>query len=49
MTILDIVSSSTAGRLAVTTLLFGAVGFVSGFLLALVVAAHSLYSCTAIL
>ena len=49
MTILEIACSSTAGRLAVTTLLFGGVGFVSGFLLALVVAAYSLYSCTAIL
>ena len=49
MTILDIVSSSTAGRVAVTTLLFGAVGFVSGFLLALAVSAYSLYSCSAIL
>ena len=48
MTILDIVSSSTARRVAVTTLVFGGAGFVSGFLLALAVAVHSLYSCTAI-
>ena len=49
MTIIHHVSSGAAGRLAATTLLFGAIGFVSGFLLSLVVAAYSLYSCTAIL
>ena len=49
MTIIHYVSPGAAGRLAVTTLFFGAIGFVSGFLLSLVVAAHSLYSCTAIL
>jgi hypothetical protein len=49
MTILHHVSSSAAGRLVVTTLFFGAIGFVSGFLLSLVVAAYSLYGCTAIL
>jgi hypothetical protein len=49
MTIVHHVSSGAAARLAVTTLFFGAIGFVSGFLLSLVVAAYSLYSCTAIL
>jgi hypothetical protein len=49
MTIIHDVSSGAAGRLAVTTLLFGAIGFVSGFLLSLAVAAWSLYGCTAIL
>jgi hypothetical protein len=49
MTVLHNVSSGAAGRLAVTTLFFGEIGFVSGFLLSLVVAAYSLYSCTAIL
>ena len=49
MTILHDVSSSAAGRLAVTTLFFGGIGFVSGFLLSLAVAAYSFYSCTAIL
>ena len=49
MTVLHNVSSGAAGRVAVTTLLFGAIGFVSGFLLSLVVAAYNLYSCTAIL
>jgi hypothetical protein len=49
MTILISVSPSTAGRLAVTTLCFGGIGFVSGFLLSLIVAAYSLYSCSTIL
>jgi hypothetical protein len=49
MTIIHDVSAGGAGRLAVATLLFGALGFVSGFLLSLVVAAWSLYSCIAIL
>ncbi len=49
MTILHNGSSSAAGRHVVTTLFFGGIGFVSGFLLSLVVAAYSLYSCSAIL
>jgi hypothetical protein len=49
MTILHDDACGAAGRLAVTTLFFAAIGFVSGFLLSLVVAAYSLYSCTAIL
>jgi hypothetical protein len=49
VTITHNVSSSAATRPALTTLFFGVVGFVSGFLLSLVVAAYSLYSCTAIL
>ncbi len=49
MTILNNLSSSAAGRLAVTTVFFAGIGFVSGFLLSLAVAAYSLYSCTAIL
>jgi hypothetical protein len=49
VTIIYNVSSSAATRPALTTLSFGGIGFVSGFLLSLAVAAHSLYSCTAIL
>jgi hypothetical protein len=49
MTIVHNVSSSAARRLVASTLLFGMVGFASGFLLSLVVAAYSLYSCSAIL
>ena len=49
MTIVHNVSSGAATRPALTTLFFGVIGFVSGFLLSLVVAAYSLYSCTAIL
>lgn len=49
MTILNNVSSGAAARPVATTLFFGVIGFVSGFLLSLVVAAYSLYSCTAIL
>ena len=49
MTIIHNVSASVATRPALTTLFFGGIGFVSGFLLSLIVAAYSLYSCTAIL
>jgi hypothetical protein len=49
MTIVHNVSSGAARRLVAITLLFGMVGFVSGFLLSLVIAAYSFYSCTVIL
>ena len=49
MTIVHSGSSSAAGRLAVITLFFGGIGFASGFLLSLVVAAYSFYNCTTIL
>jgi len=49
MTILHNISSGVPTRLVLTTLFFGGIGFVSGFLLSLVVAAYSLYSCTAML
>jgi hypothetical protein len=49
VTIIHHASSSAATRPVLTTLFFGGIGFVSGFLLSLAVAAHSLYSCTAIL
>jgi hypothetical protein len=49
MSILHHVSPGAARGIAVTTLLFAGIGFVSGFLLSLAVAAHSLYSCTVIL
>lgn len=49
MTVLNNLSPSAAGRLAVTTVFFAGIGFVSGFLLSLAVAAYSFYSCTAIL
>ena len=48
MTIVHHVSSSAAGRLLALTLFFGGIGFVSGFLLSLVAAAYSLYSCSAV-
>jgi len=49
MTIVPNASSGAAGHLLALTLLFGGIGFVSGFLLSLVAAAYSLYSCTAML
>ena len=49
MTVLNNLSSGAAGRLAVTTVLFAGIGFVSGFLLSLVAAVSSFYSCSAIL
>jgi hypothetical protein len=49
VTITHNVSSIAATRPALTTLFFGVIGFVSGFLLSLVIAAYSFYSCTAIL
>jgi hypothetical protein len=49
MSMLHSVSSSASGRLAATTLLCGGIGFALGFLLSLVVSAHSLYSCIAII
>jgi hypothetical protein len=48
LNVVDFASFTATRRLAVTTLLFAALGFVSGFLLSLSVAAYSLYVCTAI-
>jgi hypothetical protein len=43
-------NSSVAGRHpAATTLVFGAIGFLCGFLLSLLVSAYSLYACIQIL
>ena len=45
MTILNS-NTPVAGRHpAATTLLFGTIGFLSGFMLALLVSAYSLYAC----
>jgi hypothetical protein len=49
MTILGTISSAAVRQVAVTTLIFAAIGFVLGFALSLSVAAYSLYVCTAIL
>jgi hypothetical protein len=49
MTILNTNIPATAQHPAVTTLLFGTAGFVTGFLLSLIVAAYSLYACVEIL
>lgn len=47
MALLNYVSSRTTARhAAVTTLLFGSIGFAVGFLLSLIVASYSLYVCT---
>ena len=47
MTVLG--NNAPAGRHpAATTLLFAVIGFLGGFLLALIVSAYSLYACTAI-
>jgi hypothetical protein len=48
MTILGAISSAAVRQVAVTTLIFAAIGFVLGFVLSLSVAAYSLYVCTAI-
>jgi len=39
-------SRMTTRHPAVTTLVFGSIGFAVGFLLSLIVAAYSLYVCT---
>lgn len=49
MTILNNNSFTHRRHPAATTILLGTIGFLCGFLLALMLAAHSLYSCTQIL
>jgi hypothetical protein len=47
MALLNYVASRTTTRHpAVTTLIFGGIGFAVGFLLSLIVASYSLYVCT---
>jgi hypothetical protein len=48
MTILDTISYAAVRQVAVTTLIFAAIGFVLGFVLSLSVAAYSLSVCTAL-
>jgi hypothetical protein len=49
MTILNSRTSAAQRHPAATALIFGAIGFVVGFLLSLIVAAYSLYGCVEIL
>ena len=49
MTVLNNNHSGAEHHLAATTLFFAAIGFVSGVLLSLIVAAYSLYACVEIL
>jgi hypothetical protein len=49
MTILNNHRSAAARHPAATTLIFGTIGFVVGFLLSLIAAAYSLYACVDIL
>lgn len=49
MTILNNNPSAGARHPAATTLLFGTIGFLCGFMLALALSAYSLYSCVEIL
>jgi hypothetical protein len=49
MTILSSNYSAVRRHPAATTLLFGAVGFLCGFLLSLALSAYSLYTCIEIL
>jgi hypothetical protein len=45
MTILNGNSPATGRHPAATTLLFGTIGFLGGFILSLLVSAYSLYAC----
>jgi hypothetical protein len=49
MTILGNYTSAAERHPAATALILGTIGFVSGFLLSLIVAAYSLYACVEIL
>jgi hypothetical protein len=49
MTILNNNALAAERHPAATTLIFGTIGFISGFLLSLIVAAYSLYACLEIL
>jgi hypothetical protein len=49
MAILENTVSAAARHPAATTLICGAIGFLCGFLLSLIVAAYSLYACVEIL
>jgi hypothetical protein len=49
MTILNSNSSAAGRHPAATTLLFGAIGFLCGFMLSLLLSAYSLYACVQIM
>ena len=48
MTLLSSNPPSADRQAAATTLLFGAIGFLCGFMLSLLLSAYSLYACTQI-
>jgi len=49
MTVLNNNTSTAERQPATTTFIFGIIGFLSGFLLSLIVVAYSLYACVEIL
>jgi hypothetical protein len=49
MTVLNNNPSAAGRHPAGTTLLFGAIGFLCGFVLSLILSAYSLYACTQLL